>query len=57
MVAAAALLGEHELAVGEVMRRVGYRHGAHFAATFRQRYGVAPGRFRERERERERLTP
>ncbi|HEY7951968.1 MAG TPA: helix-turn-helix transcriptional regulator [Solirubrobacteraceae bacterium] len=50
MAAAAQLLGEHELPIGEVMRRVGYRHPAHFAASFRRRYGLSPARFRERAR-------
>jgi AraC-like DNA-binding protein len=50
MAAAAQLLRECELPVGEVMRRVGYRHSAHFAASFRRRYGHSPARFRERAR-------
>lgn len=49
MAAAAQLLRERDLPIGEVMRLVGYRHPAHFAATFRRRYGLPPGRFRERE--------
>jgi AraC-like DNA-binding protein len=52
MHAAAQLLCECERPVGEVMRLVGYRHPAHFAASFRRRYGLSPARFRERERQR-----
>jgi AraC family transcriptional regulator, regulatory protein of adaptative response / methylphosphotriester-DNA alkyltransferase methyltransferase len=56
MAAAAQLLCEDcELPVGEVMRRVGYRHPAHFAASFRRLYGLSPARFRERARQRELL--
>jgi AraC family transcriptional regulator of adaptative response / methylphosphotriester-DNA alkyltransferase methyltransferase len=47
MATAARLLSERELAIGDVMRRVGYRHPAHFAATFRRRYGLSPAHFRE----------
>ena len=50
MLAAAALLRDRDLPVAEVMRRVGYRHPAHFAATFRRRHGVTPARFRRRAR-------
>ncbi len=52
MAAAAQLLCERDLPIGEVMRLVGYRHPAHFAATFRRRYGLPPARFRERARQR-----
>jgi AraC-like DNA-binding protein len=55
MAAAAQLLCERDLPIGEVMRLVGYRHPAHFAATFRRRYGLSPGRFRERVRRGEAL--
>lgn len=55
MAAAAQLLRERDLPICEVMRLVGYRHPAHFAATFRRRYGLSPGRFRERARQRETL--
>lgn len=48
MHAAAQLLRERELPIGEVMRLVGYRHPAHFAASFRRRYGLSPARFRDR---------
>ncbi len=50
MAAAAQLLCERDLAVGEIMRLVGYRHAAHFAATFRRCHGLPPARFRERAR-------
>jgi AraC family transcriptional activator of mtrCDE len=46
MTAAAQLLSERDLAIGDVMRRVGYRHSAHFAASFRRRYGMSPASFR-----------
>ncbi len=53
MDAAAQLLRERDLPIGEIMRLVGYRHSAHFAATFRRRHGLSPARFRERARQRE----
>ena len=49
MIAAAQLLCERDLAIGDVMRRVGYRHPAHFAASFRRRYGISPASFREQQ--------
>jgi AraC-like DNA-binding protein len=50
MLAAARLLIERDVAIGEVMRMVGYRHAAHFAATFRRCYGLSPARFRAQAR-------
>jgi AraC-like DNA-binding protein len=47
MAVAAQLLCERDLAIAEVMRLVGYRHPAHFAATFRRCHGLPPARFRE----------
>ncbi len=55
MAAAAQLLAERELAIGDVMRMVGYRHPAHFAASFRRRYGLSPAHFRA-QHARERLA-
>lgn len=55
MDAAAQLLCERDLPIGEIMRLVGYRHSAHFAATFRRRYGLPPARFRERARQSQRF--
>jgi AraC-like DNA-binding protein len=53
MAAAAELLGQQRgIAVRDVARLVGYRHGSHFAAAFRRRYGVCPADFRERSRSR-----
>jgi len=51
MDAAAQLLCERDLPIGEIMRLVGYRHAAHFAATFRRRFGLSPAPFRERARQ------
>jgi AraC-like DNA-binding protein len=53
MDAAAELLCERDLAIGEIMRLVGYRHPAHFAATFCSRHGLPPARFRKRARQRQ----
>ena len=47
---AAALLAAQPLTVRQVALLVGYRQPAHFAKAFRRRYGVAPGRYRERAR-------
>jgi AraC family transcriptional regulator of adaptative response / methylphosphotriester-DNA alkyltransferase methyltransferase len=56
MAAAALLLSEQDMTIGDVMRRVGYRHSAHFAATFRRCYGLPPARFRaQHARERQLL--
>jgi AraC-like DNA-binding protein len=46
MRAAAELLTQPAIAVGEVARLVGYRQPSHFAKAFRARYGVSPARFR-----------
>jgi AraC-like DNA-binding protein len=43
------LLLEEEMEIGEVARRVGYRHGGHFARLFRQHFGVSPRELRCRE--------
>jgi AraC-like DNA-binding protein len=52
MTAAAELLVEQRsIPVGDVARLVGYRQAAHFARAFRRRYGLSPGRFRERARQ------
>jgi AraC family transcriptional regulator, regulatory protein of adaptative response / methylphosphotriester-DNA alkyltransferase methyltransferase len=48
MAAAAKLLAEQPaIPVRDVARLVGYRQAAHFAGTFRRRYGLAPARFRQ----------
>lgn len=56
MAAAAQLLSERDFAIGDVMRMVGYRHSAHFAATFRRCHGLPPARFREQARLRRTLV-
>jgi AraC-like DNA-binding protein len=51
LAAAATLLYEQPaIAVADIARLVGYRHGAHFARAFRERFGVSPAIFRERAR-------
>ncbi len=52
MTAAAELLAEQPLSVCDVARLVGYSGGSHFARAFHRRYGLSPGRFRERARKR-----
>jgi AraC-like DNA-binding protein len=52
MAAAAELLAEQEIPVGDVARLVGYSGGSHFARAFRRHYGLSPARFRERARAR-----
>jgi AraC-like DNA-binding protein len=46
LAAAAELLAEQAISVGDVARLVGYRQPSHFARAFRRRYGLAPARFR-----------
>lgn len=46
MVAAAELLAQQAIPVGDVARLVGYRQPPHFAKVFRRHYGVNPARFR-----------
>jgi AraC-like DNA-binding protein len=49
--AAAELLGSQpSIRVADVARLVGYSQAPHFGRVFSERYGVAPGRFRERSR-------
>jgi AraC-like DNA-binding protein len=57
MTAAAQLLTERDLAIGDVMRRVGYRHSAHFAASFRRFYGMSPRSFRKQQHVRAHSLP
>ena len=45
---AAALLGDRDLTVRDVARRVGYRQPAQFAKAFRRHIGVAPSDYRSR---------
>jgi AraC-like DNA-binding protein len=52
MAAAAQLLAEQAIPVGDVARLVGYKGGSHFARAFQRRYGLSPARFRERVRDR-----
>jgi AraC-like DNA-binding protein len=56
MAAALELLAGQSIPVRDVARLVGYSHHSHFARAFRQRYGLAPARFRERSRERRRVA-
>lgn len=46
MVAAAELLSQTAIPVGDVAPLVGYSQSPHFARTFRRRYGVSPAVFR-----------
>lgn len=46
MRAAAELLAQQAIPVGDVARLVGYRQPSHFAKAFRSRYGITPARFR-----------
>jgi AraC-like DNA-binding protein len=46
MRAAAELLVQPAIPVGDVARLVGYRQSSHFAKAFRSRYGISPARFR-----------
>jgi AraC-like DNA-binding protein len=46
MAAAAELLSQPAIQVGEVARQVGYRQPSHFARAFRCLYGVPPTAFR-----------
>ena len=46
MIAAAELLSQPAIPVGDVARLVGYRQSPHFARTFRRRYGVSPSVYR-----------
>jgi AraC-like DNA-binding protein len=46
-VAADLLIEQCAIAVADVGRLVGYRHGSHFAAAFQRRFGLSPARFRE----------
>jgi AraC family transcriptional regulator, regulatory protein of adaptative response / methylphosphotriester-DNA alkyltransferase methyltransferase len=57
MIAAAELLSQPAIPVGDVARLVGYRQPPHFARTFRRRYGVAPSIFRAGCGSGQRLTP
>ncbi len=50
MAKAADLLGDDQLTVGQVARRVGYRQQAQFAKAFRRQYGAPPAEFRRRAR-------
>jgi AraC-like DNA-binding protein len=45
---AAELLGQRDLTVRDVARRVGYRQPAQFAKAFRRHHGATPSRFRMR---------
>jgi AraC-like DNA-binding protein len=46
MRAAAELLAQQAIPVGDVARLVGYRQPSHFSKVFRSRYGITPARFR-----------
>lgn len=46
---AAELLGDPELTVRDVARRVGYRQPAQFAKAFRRHHGTTPSRYRMRQ--------
>ena len=49
--AAAELLGSQpSIPVADVARLVGYSQAPHFGRVFSERYGLPPGRFRERSR-------
>lgn len=47
--AAAALLLEDGLSVGEIIRAVGYENESFFRRLFRERYGVTPKKYRQRK--------
>jgi hypothetical protein len=46
MHAAAELLAQPAIPVGNIARLVGYRQASHFAKAFRRRYGMTPARYR-----------
>jgi two-component system response regulator YesN len=46
MMAAAELLAQPAIPVGDVARLVGYRQAPHFAKAFRRCYGLSPALFR-----------
>jgi AraC-like DNA-binding protein len=46
MRAAAELLAQQAIPVGDVARLVGYRQPSHFSKAFRSRYGITPAGFR-----------
>ncbi len=48
--AAELLAGQPSIAVADVARLVGYRQAPHFGRVFAARYGLSPGRFRDRAR-------
>jgi AraC family transcriptional regulator len=48
--AAELLAGQPSIGVAEVARLVGYSQAPHFGRVFGARYGLPPGRFRERAR-------
>ncbi|HST56023.1 MAG TPA: helix-turn-helix transcriptional regulator [Solirubrobacteraceae bacterium] len=50
MSAAAELLAEQAIPIGDVARLVGYRQPSHFSQAFRRRYGCSPQCFRMQAR-------
>jgi AraC-like DNA-binding protein len=54
--AAAELLAQPAMPVGDVARLVGYRQPSHFSKAFRARYGISPARFRAQLKAHRRLV-